>query len=213
MRCQIENIEGKKFGRLTVFSISPHKPGTRVKWMCRCDCGRDVTVAAHSLKSGLTASCGCLQKDRTSAVNTTHGATGSMEYSVWCNMRQRCRNQNNPRFKDYGGRKLTVCKRWENFQLFLEDMGRCPSPNHTIERIKNSTGYSLKNCKWIPRANQADNRRNNINIVVKGVRHSLGYWCRHLGLNYWMVRSRIKNGWDGRVALFTPKLKVKFREL
>lgn len=81
------------------------------------------------------------------------------EFNVWCKMRGRCSNPKDPAYKNYGGRGITVCERWLAFDRFLADMGRRPSPAHTIERVNNDRGYSPDNCIWATRDVQAKNKR------------------------------------------------------
>ncbi len=66
------------------------------------------------------------------------------EYAVWNAMKRRCANPNDAKFKDYGQRGLKVCQRWiDSFENFIADMGRRPSPDHSIDRRDNDLGYSL----------------------------------------------------------------------
>jgi hypothetical protein len=78
-------------------------------------------------------------------------------YHVWLNMRTRCNNPNYYAYHRYGGRGIRVCKRWNNFALFLADMGDRPE-GYTLERINNNIGYNPKNCKWATMAEQCMNR-------------------------------------------------------
>lgn len=64
------DLTGERFGRLTVISRDYEKQRkTKYNptfWSCKCDCGNYTTVATQSLRRGLTTSCGCYQKERSS---------------------------------------------------------------------------------------------------------------------------------------------------
>jgi hypothetical protein len=79
-----------------------------------------------------------------------------VEFTVWRNMHNRCNNIKN---KHYGGRGITVCKRWNNFKTFLLDMGPRPSPKHSIDRMGNDWNYIPMNCRWTTKSEQVRNRR------------------------------------------------------
>lgn len=52
---------GKKYGRLTVlYDSGLREPSNRViKWVCKCDCGRQHIVNGNHLRFGHVKSCGC----------------------------------------------------------------------------------------------------------------------------------------------------------
>ena len=152
---------GRRFGRLIVIALAPKRSfKDRVRWQVRCDCGLVVDRSAQQVAAGITSSCGCLQRDRAKGRHPLHGMSYSPEYNAWCQMKERCTNPRNPRWKDYGGRGISVCARWmRSFPAFLADTGGRPSPRHSLGRLKNDGNYEPGNCAWQTPVEQRANRR------------------------------------------------------
>lgn len=88
---------------------------------------------------------------------TAQGKT--KEYMAWCNMKQRCYNPKRADYERYGGKGIKICKRWfHSYKNFLADMGRAPSPTHSIDRINFRGHYKPSNCRWATPKQQANNK-------------------------------------------------------
>ena len=164
MRRKID-LTGTRFGRLTVLSENGKDAWGNYIWLCRCDCGNEVSVVSHSLRRGLTQSCGCYQKEVQQSTNRTHGKTNTRLYAVWASMKERCLCRDNHAYPYYGGRGITICNEWKDFELFYKwamesgydataKRGKC-----TIDRIDNDRGYEPSNCRWVTMKEQSTNRR------------------------------------------------------
>ena len=203
----LQNLRGRRYGRLKVLAFLG-QPQSR--WLCLCDCGYYVSVAAGNLTNRSTNSCGCYLIEFASRLNRTHGKSDTHEYAVWTGMITRCENPRRAQYDDYGGRGIQICRRWRNsFAAFLADMGACPSRQHSIERIKNSRGYNPKNCKWATRLEQGNNTQRNRWVKFRGENLSVSQWARRLGIVSTGVQWRLDNGWPLVKALTQPPQKRK----
>ena len=139
-----------------------------------------------------------------------HGMSSSKEYRSWQGMKRRTTDPKNASYNRYGARGITVCDRWFNsFDNFLEDMGLAPSPEHSIDRIDNSKGYSKENCRWATKKEQVLNRDCTKLIEINGTKRTLADWCVEYGINKKTVSSRKHQGWDIIRAITKPAKKYR----
>ena len=203
----LADIKGQVFGRLTVLERDSFVNG-KTRWLCSCECGKQVLVIGQLLRNGKTKSCGCLRADRASEVAFKHGGyigcKPSRTMRIWKNMIQRTSNPNCPMYARYGGAGIGVCNAWQTFQGFIADMGEAPDAL-TLERIDNSKGYSLDNCKWATYAEQSRNKSNSKKLTLNGRTQVAVDWMVELSLTHDQIYKRIRRGWsDEEVLLGWP---------
>lgn len=168
------NLIGQRFGRLRVIERAGSQRN-KAAWKCICDCGESMVTKGYYLRKGKTKSCGCFQREGIAERRHKHGATRKgahwPEYGIWFSMLNRCYRPEAGSFKYYGERGITVCDRWRfgelgktGFECFIEDMGRRPSAELSIDRVNNDGNYEPTNCQWatmsMQRANQRPYKRN-----------------------------------------------------
>lgn len=193
---------GQKYNFLTVL-CRLRKQGHNWVWSCLCDCGAKTEVLGSNIRSGNTKSCGCHKGQAISKAMTIHGKSGTRCHWLWQNMMRRCYDAKNPAFGNYGGRGITVCARWHEFETFYADMGERPA-GHSLDRIENQFGYSLENCRWATRTDQARNTRANVMITRDGQTKTLAEWAELTGIPYSRLHARRRLGW-GDEELFLGK--------
>lgn len=190
---------GLRYGRLTVIEAI-HIRGLGTGWKCRCDCGAEMYAAGSNLESGNTASCGCKFID----AHRTHGKSRARVYVIWRAMRRRCEKPTALEYRNYGGRGISVCERWQKFENFLADMGE-PPDGFTIEREDNDGNYEPGNCRWASYKDQLNNRRNNRFLEAFGKRRTLHQWAEELNMPPTTLRNRLDRAkWPLEAALTQP---------
>ena len=117
-------------------------------------------------------------------------------------MIDRCSRPSHKFFKHYGGRGISVCERWSKYENFLDDMGRRPTPKHSIDRIDNNGNYEPSNCRWATSKTQLRNRRANRIIDFNGESFCIAEWAERTGTSSAVISQRIDNlGWSIEDAL------------
>lgn len=146
---------------------------------------------------------------RNGLANKVHGMTGSRIHQTWSAMRNRCENKNNREYHRYGGRGISVCRKWSKFENFYSDMGEPPPGNYSIDRINVNGNYEPRNCRWATPRQQANNRTNNDKITFDGKTKTLMEWSRAIGISQdtlWVRIYRLK--WPINKALTKSTIRT-----
>lgn len=199
------DMTGKTLGRWTVMSYAGIDHTGQHLWECHCACGTIRIKSRYKLYERRSRSCGCLTREVARARFTKHGKHGTEEYGIYRAMVERCRNPNNDRYKDYGGRGIRV--EWPSFEAFLADMGKRPSPKHSINRLNNDASYNAKNCRWATQREQLLNRRNNRRITYQGRTQTITEWAEEQHMPVVTLRARLERGWTLHDALYRSRQK------
>lgn len=121
-------------------------------------------------------------------------------HKVWAGMKSRCNNVNEPSYKEYGGRGIKVCDRWNKYNNFYKDMMNGYKKGLTLNRVDNNGNYELDNCEWATPKQQANNTRRNRMITYKGVTKTMQQWADEIGIQTSTLRYRL-NKWSVARAL------------
>ena len=149
-------------------------------------------VAKSSVSSCYRNGCKCKGYKINKIGITSHGETKTRLHKIWESMLARCEYQKHPHYNEYGGRGITVCEEWHNYNTFKDwakDNGY--SENLTIDRKNNNGNYEPDNCRWITNALQQRNKNNCQMLNHNGKTQTLSEWARELGINRGTLWSRI----------------------
>ena len=189
----MRDLLGQKFGKLTVIgfeeSIRTNTGSLRNLWKCRCECGNEKITQDNLLITGKVTSCGCGKPERMIKMHTKHGGAKRKNeerlYSIWRSMKRRCANRKD---MNYGGRGISVCDEWQDYQTFKEwaynngyddkaDKGQC-----TIDRINNDGNYDPSNCRWVDMVTQANNTRKSRYVDFQGRTMTIAEFSRVMNI-------------------------------
>lgn len=197
------DLTGQKFCRLIVIQRMNINKWGNYCWLCECDCGQKKIISGGNLKSGAIKSCGCLQIEKVTKHSHYENNKQSKTYTAWASMLKRCTNPNHRFYHNYGGRGITVCKKWRKFENFLEDMGEVLE-GYQIDRIDNNKGYCKSNCRWVTSKINNRNRRNNHLETFNGKTQCVAAWAEEFDVNGDALLARLNYGWSIEKTLTTP---------
>lgn len=166
----IEKI-GKRFGKVVVIKkVIKNDKKYKYYWLCKCDCGNEKEIRNDCLKENKIISCGCYTKKirAKNIIKATfkHGMSETKLYRIWADMKKRCLNKKVDRYKNYGGRGITICNEWLGFESFKDwALSNGYKEGLSIERINVNGNYEPSNCTWINFKEQSRNRTTNIFVI------------------------------------------------
>lgn len=195
MKFQCKPIEiNKKFNMLTIIEeVNPVFSENGVKKrmvLCSCDCGKSKVIEYHQILRGRSKSCGCIKKGAKNRGLSSHIRLRNTHMS----MKQRCYNKNNPNYKHYSAKGVTICDDWLSFEGFLKDMLDSHVPGLTIDRIDPFGNYCKENCIWIPKSEQGMNKRRNILITFNGITQNVSRWAAEYKIDRSTLHRQLKSG-------------------
>jgi hypothetical protein len=199
-----KNLINTRIGRLTIIDqeirISSGKKRIWVK--CECDCGNIVWRRTDYLlgyDNKLESSCGCSLKK--------YKYKNRILFAVWLAMKRRCNtaNENSYDYRAYKGRGISVCKEWEDFDVFYEwSINNGYAKGLQIDRKNNDGNYEPSNCRWITRQENMNNTRRNVIFTANGETGTIRYFSTKYNINYKTIRSRLDKGMSMEGAISTP---------
>ena len=140
-------LRARKFGKLTVIERAHNTKHGQPQWLCLCQCGVLKIVRGDSLRQGRTVSCATCQ----------NGVSRTPEHFAYSAAKSRCTKPDHPNYQNYGGRGIEF--RFVSFQEFLAELGKKPTPQHTLDRTNNEGHYEPGNVRWATHSEQQRNRR------------------------------------------------------
>lgn len=209
---------GDQFGRYVVIAkdklirYSNHSSTSNQTWLCRCDCGKIVTVRQSNLVTGHSKSCGCWSNELKSQRRTHGESNKTKEYSIWLGIRRRCCEETYHAYGNYGARGIKMYEPWrvsykEFLNYVLVNIGRCPTLWHSIDRINNDGNYEPGNIRWATAMEQSRNKRINVWIEFNGKKMILQDWANEYGILSDTLAWRLKHGYKIEDALSQRKYR------
>lgn len=194
------SIGAKYNAWIVVGSSDKTNSGGNTFWECRCKCGSIKHIAAHSVVSGKSQSCGCYRRRK--GQNKKHGLRNHPLYGIWRGIKYRCLTSTAHNYADYGGRGIKICDRWMSVENFYNDVIYGYEKGLQLGRIDNDGDYEPGNCQWETPLINVNNRRNTVYVTFDGRTHTPAQWSKELQCKADTIRNRMRKGWSDYEALF-----------
>jgi hypothetical protein len=202
---------GQKIHRLTILE---KVQGSRDKWRCLCECGKESVARKHHLLNDLHKSCGCYQVEVARERGLTHGQAKTSLHRIWMNIKSRTTNPKVPCYPRYGGRGISMCPEWFNsFEAFSLGVGP-RVPGMTLDRINNDGNYEPGNVRWVPHRVNCQNRSRKTVVTAFGLTLQLHQWQKLTGVGSELIRDRLVNRrWLPEDTVATPPKSTRFLQM
>lgn len=198
---------GTQFAFLTIVSADQRRRSDGFMqdiYVCRCVCGNELVKSKPELRKNPDTRCRQCAGEQAAVTRGCDGRDGTPTHNSWKAMHTRCYQPSHAAYPRYGGRGITVCRRWHDYDNFVADMGERPEGT-SLERKKNDKGYSLSNCYWATPTQQQRNRRSNRYLTADGRTQLLADWAKELGTAPTTIWLRLeKLGWSEQDACTVP---------
>lgn len=190
------DLTGQRFGKLVAIKEAGKLNGY-VTWLCKCDCGNEKAMRTNALRSGATRSCGCgidhARRNNPSFYQKEYRI--HKLYQVWYGMINRCKNTHHKFYHRYGGRGITVCEEWKNYETFAKwALESGYKEGLSLDRRNNDGNYEPLNCRWITMKKQHNNTSQNRFYTINGVTKSVAEWAEDYGIRHGLVLHRLDRG-------------------
>lgn len=157
MGYKYRDLSGEQFGKLTVIKRTEKPEWYKGKqrclwWLCKCSCGKEVTVYSRRLVSGEKTHCGCSSKEYWE--HNCYKGCGKLAHSHWSHIVYSATVSRDYEFN------LTIEDGWE---LFQKQNGKCfytgddlilgvrnskGGITASLDRLDNTKGYTKDNVVW-----------------------------------------------------------------
>lgn len=214
---KVKDLKGMRFGRLLVIGEHGKDKYHYMNWVCLCDCGNTHITSSSSLIGGDTKSCGCFKIDMLTKRLTKHGLiVGGITplYRVWNNMRSRCLYPSVKAYKNYGGRGISVCDEWNNFEPFHEwAINNGYSEKLQLDRINNDGNYCPINCEFVTRKENLQHTRNRNKLIINGIEKGIREWANEIPITIDVFYRWFAQGEQYTKIKFSKYLKIEIWEI